>query len=212
MAHDLEHLRKHLRIETFPVLFGHSNGACVSLIYAALYPERVDKLIVVAAEINNDTPNKIFARFASAGEDDPVYILALQALMGVIANLPQTDDEFVEALGKLLPYYFTDPGKEVIVADGMENDVVPLRQGMLDRGMPFMHVAAAPGIKAKTLIMAGHDDALCSQQRSVELHEALRDSELIVFECGHFPVAEVPEEFWSAMTGILGVRSDEYRG
>jgi len=103
MAHDLEHLRKHLGIESVPVLFGHSNGACISLIYAALYPERVDKLIVMAAEINNNTPNNTSARFASVRKDDPVYGPALATLMGVVANPPQTDDEFIQALENCCP-------------------------------------------------------------------------------------------------------------
>ncbi|KAK1755885.1 Alpha/Beta hydrolase protein [Echria macrotheca] len=211
MAHDLEHLRKHLGIDKFPVLFGHSNGACISLIYATLYPERVEKLVLLAAEINNDTPSDNFAKFAAARKDHPVYGPALQALMVAVQNPPDTDEEFAAIMGKLLPFYFNDTSKTAEVVASMEVDKVPprawalQRQGRLDREKPFMHVPQAAKIKAKTLILAGRDDAICSLQRSEELHEALADSELVVFECGHFPVVEKPQEFWAAVNQFLNI-------
>ncbi|KAK5657799.1 hypothetical protein OQA88_2872 [Cercophora sp. LCS_1] len=212
MAHDLESLRKDLGLQTIPVLFGHSNGACIALMYACLYPERVDKLILLSAQINGGPPNDNFARFAAKRKDDPIYGPALQALMNAIQHPPQTDEVFAKALGGLLPYYFNDVSKVEELVEHMEVDRVPprawayLHQGKLDQANPFNHMAEAGKVTAKTLLLSGRDDAICSLQRSEELHDELRDSQLVVFDnCGHFPVVEKPVEFWGAVSEFLSI-------
>ncbi len=127
MAYDLEHLRKHLGLDPFPGLFGHSNGGCIALAYAAMYPERVEKLVLMDAEINGDTPSDNFVRWAGKRKDDPVYGPALQALMGARADPPQTDEAFTESMGKILPYYFNDVSKVGALVESMEVDVAPPR-------------------------------------------------------------------------------------
>jgi len=210
-AHDLEHLRNELGLEAFPSLFGHSNGGCIATAYAIMHPGCVEKLLLMDPEINGDTPDDTFAKFAEKRKDDPVYGPALQALMGARTNPPQTDEAFLDVLNKILPYYFDDTTKAEVLAGSMEVDKAPLslfsflRQGKLDREAPFKHVADAGKITARTLILQGRDDAFCSLQRSTELQQQVPDSELVVFECGHFPVIEKPEEFWKAVNWFLAV-------
>ncbi|KAK4444915.1 Alpha/Beta hydrolase protein [Podospora aff. communis PSN243] len=211
MARDLEHLREELGLEVFPALFGHSNGGCIATTYAILHPNRVEKLILMDPEINGDAPTDNFAKFAEKRKDDPVYGPALQALISASSNPPQTDEEFLELLNRILPYYFTDTTKTEVLANSMEVDRVPLslwaflRHAKLDRESPFNHLAEVHKITARTLILQGSDDALCSLQRSAELQGKIPNSELVVFECGHFPVVEKPEEFWKAVKTFLSV-------
>jgi proline iminopeptidase len=210
MAHDLEHLRKELGLEVFPALFGHSNGGCIATAYAILYPDRVENLVLMDPEINGDAPTDNFAKFAENRKDDPVYGPALQALISASTNPLQIDEEFLELLHKILPYYFTDTSKVEVLANSMEVDKIPLsvwaflRQAKLDRESPFNHLAEAHKIKARTLILQGSDDAFCSLQRSTELRERIPSSELVVFECGHFPVIEKPDEFWKVVNAFFG--------
>jgi len=164
MAHDLEHLREHLGLASFPVLFGHPNGGCIAAAYAALYPDKVEKLLLMDPEINGDVPTDNFTRFATKRKDDPVYGPALQALVGAFGNPPQTDEALVELIEKILPYYFNDTSKATVLMESMEVDRVPprswafLQQGKLDREAPFNHLAEATKVKAKTLIVQGRDD------------------------------------------------------
>jgi len=157
-------------------------------------------------EINGDTPTDNFARFAERRKDDPVYGPALQALVGAFSNPPQTDEAFLELMHKILPYYFNDTSKTEILAENMEVGVVPLsswaflRRAKLDGESPFNHLAEACKIKARTFILQGRDDAICSLQRSTELQEQIPDSELAVLECRHFPVIEKPDGFWKEVT------------
>jgi proline iminopeptidase len=50
MAYDLEHLREHLKMPYFSLLY-HSNGGTIALAHAERFPTRVTKLILVVHEL-----------------------------------------------------------------------------------------------------------------------------------------------------------------
>ncbi|KAH8427101.1 alpha/beta fold hydrolase [Aspergillus melleus] len=51
LATDLEDLRIHLNLEKIPTLLGHSNGGAIALAYAEMYPERVERLVLVGGQL-----------------------------------------------------------------------------------------------------------------------------------------------------------------
>ncbi|KAI9035913.1 alpha/beta-hydrolase [Aspergillus affinis] len=51
LASDLEDLRIHLNLEKIPTLLGHSNGGAIALSYAEMYPDRVEKLVLVGGQL-----------------------------------------------------------------------------------------------------------------------------------------------------------------
>lgn len=213
MAEDFEHLRKHLGWEKFPVLAGHSNGACIALRYAETYPSRVDKLILIDAEIH-DCPNNSFQEWIAKRKEHPVYGPALGALLSAFQSPPQTDEEFAVVLDMVLPYYFADTEKtnilkELITSDSVRPSVWAfLRQGKFDQetGNRLPHVTDAHHVTAKTLILWGEEDALCSLVAARALAEALPNARLeVLSNTGHFPWIEQPQEFYEKFNHFLQV-------
>lgn len=215
MAHDIEHLRAHLGLDTFPVILGHSNGGHIALIYAELYPERVDKLVLVAPQVLGKEDGGHMARVMAERKGSEVYGKSLEAILGVMTAPPETDEELGEGLKGILPYYFSEEGLErgglvEEFAMALEGDGVPPRarafrmQGKADRERPFDNVGRAGEVKARVLVVVGRGDAVCDPKRAEELKEGVVGAELVVLECGHLPFAERKGEFWGVVGGFLG--------
>ena len=48
MAEDIEYLRKHLELDSFPILLGGSHSAAIVCRYAEIYPQKVSKLVLIS--------------------------------------------------------------------------------------------------------------------------------------------------------------------
>lgn len=212
MAEDIEQLRLHLGLDTIPVLFGHSSGAAIVLRYAEQYPTCVTKLILVGAQTHDSPPNDEFQQWATKRKDDPIFGPALAALTSARQSPPATDDEFVEALAKSSPYYFSDPKAAALFQEHSDLEDTPVRVWALvhnsaadskpENRLP--HVADAGRVTAKTLVLWGKDDPMCSLTAANALAEGINDAELVVFEqCGHIPWVEKREEFMSILRAFL---------
>ncbi|OZJ01927.1 hypothetical protein BZG36_05322 [Bifiguratus adelaidae] len=79
MAIDLEQLRLHLGLQTL-MLLGHSNGGCIALGYAARFPERVSKLVLLDHQLMGFRDPESWERFKRARIQDPVYGPALRSI------------------------------------------------------------------------------------------------------------------------------------
>jgi pimeloyl-ACP methyl ester carboxylesterase len=212
MAEDIEQLRQHLGLEAIPVLLGHSNGACIVLRYAQQHPQRVSKLVLVDAETHDSPPNDNFQQWAARRKDDAVFGPALAAMMGSRQNPPKSDEEFGEMLDAILPYYFDDPSFAAVFREQLDVDKDPmsvwafLRQSACDSepANRLPHVADAGRVTARTLVVWGKQDALCSQAAAAAVAEGIPDSELVLIDgCGHVPWVEKHDEFMAALTGFL---------
>src|SRR5262249_13192201 len=81
-----------------------------------------------------------------------------------------------------------------------------LQQSRLDREKDnrLPHVADGAKVTAKTLIVLGKEDAMCSLEASTALSEAIPGAKFVVIDkCGHMPWLEKPEEFWEAVDVFL---------
>ncbi|KAI5456500.1 Alpha/Beta hydrolase protein [Mariannaea sp. PMI_226] len=212
MAEDIEQLRKHLGLDAIPVLLGHSNGACIVLQYAQQYPSRVSKLVLVDAETHDSPPNDNFQQWAAKRKDDPIFGPALAAMIGSRQSPPKSDEEFGQMLDSILPYYFNDASFATTFREQLDVDVDPmsvwafLRQSACDSepANRLPHVADAGKVTAKTLVVWGKQDALCSQVAAAAIAEGIPDSELVLIDdCGHVPWVEKHDEFMSALTRFL---------
>jgi pimeloyl-ACP methyl ester carboxylesterase len=212
MAEDIEHLRTHLNLETIPVLLGHSNGACIVLRYAEQHALRVEKLVLIDAEIHDSPPNDHFQQWAARRKDDPVYGLALVALGGAMQSPPQTDEDFVAMMREILPWYFSDTRHVATLQAHIDDGVVGpcvwafLRQSKLDRELEnrLPHVADGGRVKAKTLIVWGNEDAMCSLAAARAVAEAVPGAKLVLIDdVGHMGWIEKPDVFWAEMDEFL---------
>ncbi|OIW32746.1 alpha/beta-hydrolase [Coniochaeta ligniaria NRRL 30616] len=213
MAADIEHLRQHLGLDSIPVLFGHSNGACIALRYAEQYPDRVQNLILVSAEVQDFPSNDNLKTWAAKRKDDPVYGPAVAGLARAFKSPPQTDAGFAQMMDTILPWYFSDVRHVDTLRGHMSPDVTPprvwpfLRQGPLDKRAENKcpHVADGGLVKARTLVVWGAEDAMCSVDAGRAVAGAVTGARLVVFEgCGHFPWIEEGEGFFREVDAFLG--------
>lgn len=213
MAADIEHLRKHLGLDSIPALLGHSNGACIVLRYAEQYPDRVRNLILIDAEIQDAPPNDNFQSWAARRKDDPDYGPAVAGLTTAFQSPPQTDEAFAQMMDTILPWYFSDLSHVDTLRRHITPDLTPprvwafLRQGPLDRRPENKcpHVADGGLVKARTLVVWGAEDAMCSLVAGRAVAEAIPGARLVVFDgCGHFPWIEKREAFFTEVDAFLG--------
>ena len=192
MAGDIEDLRKYLAVEQFPVLLGHANGGAIGLNYAEMYPDRVQKLILIAHQIigRQDRQTDKLA----ATRDNPAYRGAWDK---VPIWRPQTDEELTDMVNAIWPLYFYDPEKytdEILRAIGDQQmsawtyrwqthcDQNVEDQDQMADGLKF--------VRAKTLVIRGQDDMIIGPKIARWTME-IPGAELITYEeCGHFPWIE----------------------
>lgn len=198
MCSDLEDLRVHLRVEKIPVLLGHSNGGAIALGYAELYPDRVQKLILVQNQIigMGDRQNDKI----EAMRQDPRYGRALDNLAGRYAD---TDEGLTESVNALWPLYFYDPARyidEFLYAVGDQKfSVFTYRyQAHCDENLPnpTQMIDGLKYIRAPTLVIFGEDDMIIGLKVARRTKEGIPGAKLITYkECGHFPWVEQKESF-----------------
>lgn len=216
MQDDLEYLRQELKLEAFPVLLGHSNGAVIALGYAENYPTRVFKLILVSSQVHNGPAdsNAEHQNWIAKRMSDPRYASATSILQHLDKNLPQTPEQFKELFEIILPWYLSEAKFDLTprVAEQMGRGTTPpsiyafllWQQLDLKEENAIPHLSDVGKMQAKTLLLWGKDDATCSVVNGYALEKAISSAELVAFdECGHFPWVEAPEGFWAALESFL---------
>ncbi len=206
---DLEALRIHLKLDRL-LLFGHSWGGMLAMAYAAKYPQRVDRLILVGPggptlEFLDWFSDNITARMR------PEDIAAVDYWEAAAKRGVAPDKVMLEIVRAMMPAYFFDRAKGVTaasrLADGMMHDQVntvlwaDLRNGYDLR--PQLRKLNRP-----VLILQGHQDPM-GHKTAEEIHGLIRGSRLTyIARCGHVPWLEQPDVFRSAIADFLdGSRS-----
>ncbi|MDH4264625.1 MAG: alpha/beta hydrolase [Deltaproteobacteria bacterium] len=179
-------------------LVGQSMGGGISVYVAALFPDRVDKLILV----------------------DPAVIPYPMTATGRVYQLPYVG-EFLNAIpGNALikkniqTVWFYDPTK--VTDDYVEEVARPLYiKGSLDGLMYILrNVLKEPYVEAEAqklaqlnkpiLIIHGREDKAIPLDRSQKLNALWKGSQLVIFEkAGHTPQEEYPEKFNPLAVGFL---------
>jgi pimeloyl-ACP methyl ester carboxylesterase len=212
MAEDLEHFRKHLGIEQFPVLGGGSHSAAIVLRYAQVYPGRVGKLILIGAQVMDSPPNTNSQDWVEKRKDDPRFQPAMRRLMHVMSgNLPESDEKFQEGNDVISPWYFSNPKFGDVLNkhlhDGGDLPSVYALQTMGNDAKEenkLQHVADAGKVTARTLIIWGEDDAMCSLTAARALEKGIKGSKLVIIPgAGHCCWIEKPDVFFPAVDAFL---------
>ena len=194
MVRDLELLRGYLGLEAVRLL-GHANGGSIALGYAARYPSRVEKLVLLDHELQGFDDSAAYVAFATARQDDPMYGAALRRLRTFKAD---TDEEMRDELEGILPFYFARPRESLPKLLEMMQDVPSAwalnQHRAADGEKPTYLVDDLDRVEAKTLIVVGREDAFCSVRAAERAHAGIAKSELVIFEdCGHFAWIESDE-------------------
>lgn len=172
---------------------GHSIGGRIAWTFAAMHPERVDRLVLVA-------PDGFASPWFEYGKAPAVpsalglmrYVLPKPLLRtnlkAAYANLEILDD-------KLLDRYY-----DLIRAPGA-------RQAMIDRMRQTVLVDPRPllaGIRAPTLLLWGERDAMIPFANAADYLQALPDARVVSFPtAGHLPHEEAAAASLAAVEAFL---------
>ncbi|MGW2572386.1 alpha/beta hydrolase [Streptomyces sp. NPDC001537] len=207
---DLEKLRAHLDARQF-FLAGHSHGGLVALHYTLRHPHRVNRLILLSAQLAG-VPSPARSTRAPIAETEPPQIteairfLAEHGGLNALFTL-HTDAEVTAFLGRILPLYFTDPAAMAPLTTALQPLTLPRRTLQEVTASDAHHplpMDAMAQLDVPTVIVAGLHDRFCPVDQARHLATTLPRAELLEFEhSGHFPWLEEPEAFFARVPEAL---------
>ena len=176
-------------------VIGSSYGGAVAATLTLDYPERVEKLVLVDAVINDDLKGHPVLRFASlpgVGEAitpflaDSKFFLRFR-MQGTLAraNHHMITDERIESIRRPL-----------FAADGHHSLLATSRNWSASHIERDAHLINQP-----TLIIWGEEDTVIPIESGYKLYEAILNSRFVVLkDCGHIPQEEKSELFTELVT------------
>ena len=179
-------------------LIGNSLGGRIAWTFAARYPERTDKLVLVSPD-----------GFASPGFEYETQPRVPFALRLIEYSLPQW------LLRRNLALAFSDTSKmsrarvqryhDLIRAPGVRRALLDrMRQTVLQPPEPLLASITAP-----VLLVWGEDDRIIPFDNSTDYEAALRDVTVLPLPgIGHLPQEEAPTETVRPVIEFLSARSD----
>ncbi len=180
-------------------LLGTSHGGAVSMMAAALAPERIRRLILVAPVNPWSRNGAAMAAFLSNRAVAPIFL-------GVAPHLTFSH-------GYLLRRLYGDPGR--IRPGTLEGYSAPFAiPGLFEHGVGILRTwnrdlreleSVLPRIAhIPTLLLWGREDAAVNPASAVQLSKQFENCQLRVFDgVGHLPYEEVPDEFNHALAKFL---------
>jgi len=196
MASDLDDLRSHLGLDQYPVLLGHSNGGAIALGYAEMYPDRVQRLILLNHQVVGFRDRSQLHREST--RHDPRY---QRAWKNLVHRRTETDAEFTASANALWPLYFFDPQQHVQrlirdIGDQPMSVWCYKQQTRCDENLdnPMQMMDGLGNVGAKTLMIFGRDDLICGMKIAERTKKGIPDAHAIFYDsCGHFPWIEQKE-------------------
>jgi pimeloyl-ACP methyl ester carboxylesterase len=174
-------------------LVGHSMGGRIAWTFAAKFPERVDKLVLVAPD-----------GFASFGFEygKPMDVPATLGLMRHVLPKPllRMNLQSAYARPEALSEAVTTRYHDLILAPGARQAMLDrLRQTVLQEPVPLLRQ-----IKAPTLLVWGEADAMIPLSNAQDYLQALQSSRLVSWpQVGHLPQEEAAELSLKAVADFL---------
>ncbi|KAK4495002.1 hypothetical protein PRZ48_013329 [Zasmidium cellare] len=112
MLDDLEALRQHLGLEAFGILSGHSQAGIPVLLYAALYPTRVQNLVAIGSGMLNFDQSQSFEHYRKIRSPLPPWKKSYEAWTQFQQTPPKTDEELREVLIEIMPSNLVNPDRD----------------------------------------------------------------------------------------------------
>jgi proline iminopeptidase len=207
-AADLGLLQAHLGPSSVDLL-GHSHGSLVALLYAARYPDRIRRLVLVAVGARfHEEQVEAMQQAMGRRAGEPWFEDASAALEQEQEGLFQDDAELGRLVARELPFYFASYGENerAFVQGVLEQPVhaAALRYFNNREFLAFDLRPALASVTAPTLVVAGQDDFILGPASCREVTEGIANARLQVLEnVGHLPWVESPTEFAAVVTAFL---------
>ncbi len=172
---------------------GHSMGGRIAWTLAAKFPERVDKLVLVAPD-----------GFASFGFEygKPMEVPATLGLMRHVLPKPLLRMNLKSAYARpeALSDAVTNRYHDLILAPGARQAMLDrLRQTVLQEPLPLLRQ-----IKAPSLLVWGEADAMIPVSNAQDYLQAIQGSRLVSWpQVGHLPQEEAAESSLQAVVDFL---------
>ena len=183
----LDQFCKQLNI-TRPILVGNSMGGWVSAIYAATYPDRVDKLVLVDAAgyaPPKDFDTRAFYGLNPTTREEMKVLVAKVFYNKAFLSDAAIDQSMTARLGAGDGYTIKSITESIIRGEDFLDDVVK-------------------SIKTPTLLVWGRQDGLVPLSDGERFHKDIAGSTMVVIDqCGHVPNVEKPGEFNAAVLKFL---------
>jgi pimeloyl-ACP methyl ester carboxylesterase len=206
LIYDVEALRVHLGLDQMDLL-AHSAGAVLATLYAAVYPERLSRLVLVTpglsaagAEGTEEDLRTALARRAA----EPWYPAALAAVEKIFAG-----DLSVETFAASRPLYYGrwDEAARAHATAGVSPRHQAAREGYF-AGAAFdvpATRAALNKLTAPVLLYAGDLDPIVTPAEMREAAPLFNDATVVVQPgAAHFPWVDDPAAFAAAVGSFLG--------
>lgn len=171
-------------------LAGLALGSYVALEVMRLAPQRVDRLALVGARASADLPEEreiveTMIKMAQIGRFDDLH----QASWSRLVHMGRLGDVALEGLVRSMAEK-TGPARYI-------------RQQRASTARPGYEPLLS-GIRCRTVVICGDDDALSPRFMSEDLADGIRGAELVfVPECGHLSTIERPEAVNAALGSWL---------
>lgn len=205
IARDVEALRAKLGLETMDLL-GHSAGGTVALLYAAAYPERVGRLILLTPSVHalgltfSEEEQRAVMRRRSA---EPWFAAAWAAAQAA----DDGDDSAATVLGyQPFCYGRWDEAARAHAAAALRGRAGPARAGFYAEGAfdPAAIRAALAGLTAPVLVYAGEVDVLSPPDLLARAAALIPRCGLTVQPgAGHYPWLDDPARLSGALSAFL---------
>lgn len=181
-THILENFIAELRIDT-PILLGHSFGGRVGIMYSAMHPTDVSKLVLVdAAGVKPRRSIKYYFK---------VYTFKLGRKFWELILGKDKAAKRVEAMRASRgssDYNGASPQMRRILSKVVNEDLCNL----------------APSIKAPTLLIWGENDTATPLSDAKKLEKLIPDSGLVCFQgCGHYSFLDNPYLFSAVLRSFI---------
>lgn len=198
-------LMNHLKIES-ATLVGSSYGGAVAATCALDYRERVERLVLVDAVINDYAKSRPLLRLAALPlVGDLISPLMLGSRKLIHSQMrkgyaPENMHLFDEAR-------MTSHHRPLLAANTQRATLNTLRRWSAKRIEREAHRIEQP-----SLLIWGEDDPEIPLAHGQTLSEQIPNSHLLIFRrCGHMPMEEYPRAFTQVVTGFCGTKADDGR-
>lgn len=211
---DIERIRRILDEEKL-LLVGHSFGGFIAALYAAEFPEKVDKLILVAPAGMLSPPQKGNNFFDSVrdrlpDEDLPEYDSLVKEYFNFGSIFTKTDNDLIDLQKQISKYLITGMGYDSSLMTS-----IPTPGGWSSFAVYFStgrspnYQDAVAHVTAPTLIIHGDDDDI-TLNGSQEYEKYIPNARFVSIGCsetstisGHFIFYDCPEKFATAVKEFL---------
>jgi len=203
---DIEALRVELGLDRLD-LAGHSGGATLAVLYAARYPDRVDRLVLVCPgtrPVGIEIEDADRREVAELRRGEPWFADAFAAFERIWSGESTPADW--EAISPFMyGRWDADTRAAVETRPGQRNEeaaALYYAEGALDPPAVRSAIASLP---ARVLLLAGEYNAALPPKRAAEYAELFANAELVVQPgAGHSPWLDDPERFARTVSDFLG--------